>query len=82
MNKLEEKFINMFMKAKTDGNILPCPCCGSTNLELEYYHGLVGIHCKDCYVPSVACYKKFDIAVKKWNEKRTPSGFFWIYPKE
>ena len=67
MNKLEEKFTKAFDKAKAAGKIMPCPHCGSDNLETVYYYGLIGIHCKDCYVPSTPCYRNLEAAIKNWN---------------
>lgn len=69
MNKKAISFERAFTKAMAAGKISPCPKCGSSNLEVEYYFGLVGIHCKDCYVPSVPCYRNLETAIKKWNVK-------------
>lgn len=52
-------------------DIKSCPYCGSNNLELRRWHGLIGIYCKnkDCPRTKTNYYKTLDAAIKGWNRE-------------
>ena len=49
--------------------LLPCPFCGSGNVELKRYHGLFGVECNDCFRASWRYYMTREAAINRWNRR-------------
>lgn len=46
--------------------LLPCPCCGGTNVKRYVPYGVKSVHCKDCHVSLREC---------DWCRRYTPLGY-------
>lgn len=59
----------------TSEDLRPCPKCGSLDLEIQTWRGMIGVVCMnpECPRVSTSYYRTKAAAVRKWNERKMPA---------